>query len=143
MGGGTVSWRDTAHAAQHSSIPAMKIDLFKGLIRDASDSDVVAWCARTPFGIRAVALDCRDEILAVEPEHTSVSEHVTTLDLPGLDREALEFLMDTILQQGYLARPGVRDKGDAVLFILTNDALRSLDQAALWEAKEAEETSAQ
>jgi hypothetical protein len=51
--------------------------------------------------------------------------------------------MDTILQQGYLARPGVRDKGDAVLFILTNDALRSLDQAALWEAKEAEETSAQ
>lgn len=118
--------------------PPMIVDLFKGLIKDASGAELEAWCARTPFGIRAVAIGGPHVVRIVEPDLTAVAEHITSLDLPGLDRESLEFLTDAILQGSYLEKPGVRGKGDAVLFMLTNDALHALDQAASRELEEEE-----
>ncbi len=48
---------------------------------------------------------------------------MTTLDLPGLDREGVEVITGNILKGGYLDMPGVKGKGEAVLFMLVNEAL--------------------
>jgi len=123
------------------SFPEMKIELFRGVIKDACGSQIEAWCARTPFGIRAVPVDEGSaEIRIADPQQTSVLEVVTTIDVAGLDRDSLEFLVDTILQKGYLARNGVIGKGDAVLFLVTNDALQALEQIRSWEIQDNEDS---
>ena len=57
-------------------------------------------------------------------------EPVTTLDLPGLDREGVEVITGNILKGGYLDMPGVKGKGEAVLFILVNEAIHELAEIA-------------
>ncbi len=115
----------------------MKIELFKGHITDASGAEQEAWCARSDFGVRAVAVEGPPDVLITAPLGATVSEPVTWVELPGLDRESLEFLLDIILKGGYLARPGVRGKGEAVIFMVVNEALHTMDQVAAWELEDA------
>jgi hypothetical protein len=117
----------------------MKIELFKGHIQDASGTEREAWCARSDFGVRAVCFDEPAEVRIAEQARVAASDHITSLELPGLNREDLEFLLDVILQGGYLARPGVRDSGEAVLFMVVNEALHALDRVAAWESEDSEE----
>jgi hypothetical protein len=58
------------------------------------------------------------------------ADYVTTVDLAGLDRPDVELVARAILLGGYLDRPNVKGKGDAVLFMLANEALRALDSSA-------------
>lgn len=56
------------------------------------------------------------------------AQRVATVDLPGLDDETREMLVQRILLGGYLAKPGITDKEDAVLFVMLNEALQNLEE---------------
>jgi hypothetical protein len=55
------------------------------------------------------------------------SEIIASIDLEGLDEAALRFVVRSILRKGHLSKPGVKGKGDAVLFVLVNEALHDLE----------------
>lgn len=83
--------------------------------------------------MRAAAVDGSQGVQPVAPGRVTISGPVTLLDLPGLDRESLEFFLDVILEGGYLARPGVSGNGEAIIFVVVNEALHVLDEVAAWE----------
>jgi hypothetical protein len=56
------------------------------------------------------------------------SELVTEFELPGLDEGQVEFIARKILKGGFLEEPGVRGKGDSVLYMLVNETLHELEQ---------------
>jgi hypothetical protein len=106
--------------------PIVKIEFFKGVLEPEPGLKIDASWARTPFGIMTVAgspdaeLRVFDDVLMIE------SYCVTSLDLPGLDREHLETIVENILKRRYLDKPGIRDKGEAVLYVLVNEALTEM-----------------
>jgi hypothetical protein len=108
----------------------MQIDFFRGVIYEESGKEereqVVYW-ARTPYGIDAVLQGSVETLEHFDPSTAVGSEPIATLDLTGLDTEGAQLIVKAILRGGYLARPGVKDKGDAVLFILVNEALHALE----------------
>jgi hypothetical protein len=53
-------------------------------------------------------------------------ECVTSFELPGIRNDDAEFLIDRILDGNYLEKPGTKGKGDAVLYMLVNEALHEL-----------------
>jgi hypothetical protein len=57
-------------------------------------------------------------------------ELITTCELPGLDREGMETIVSNILERGYLERQGVHSKGEAVLFLLINEAIHAMEEIA-------------
>ena len=57
-----------------------------------------------------------------------MTDHIiTSLDLTGLDEDSTRTIVRNILQGDYLEKPGVRGKGDAVLFMLVNEAIHVLE----------------
>jgi hypothetical protein len=54
------------------------------------------------------------------------NELVTEFELPGLDGDQIEFIVRKILKGRFLEEPGVRGKGDSVLYLLVNEALHEL-----------------
>jgi hypothetical protein len=104
----------------------MKVQFYKGVIREESGEEVVVHWAVTRFGISALkhgADDLRNHLALDEVIH---AEAVTEVELPGLDKEDADVLVENILRGGYLEKPGVKDSGEAVLFILVNEAINSL-----------------
>lgn len=61
-----------------------------------------------------------------EPMSVLASELIVVLDLSGLDKDSAELIMDTILKDGFLDKRGVKGSGDAVLFMVVNEALQRL-----------------
>lgn len=103
------------------------VDFCEGVIELIPGKKVTAVWAHTPFGIMAVSNDEPDELHVIEPNQILESTIVTTVDLPGLDRDGSEVIVGNILKRGYLRKPHVKDKGEAVLFILVNEAIHQLD----------------
>jgi hypothetical protein len=105
----------------------MKVDFFKGeIVRDKTGPKTAYW-AKTPHNVVA---QIGDEIELLEDLNQTkiISEElITSLPLSGLDRAGVETLVINILRGGYLAKPGVKDKGEAVLFILANEAIHELE----------------
>lgn len=109
----------------------MHLEFFKGLIVDRSGTQqpesVIYW-ATTPFGVIA-ALDGSEETIPnFNPNDALSAESITSFELPGLDQEGMEVIVTNILTRGYLKKPGVKHKGDAVLFILVNEAIHALSE---------------
>ncbi len=106
----------------------MEVEFSKGLMKDPSGRRIPGWWAVTPFGILAWSGDPKREPEYAQEEILSKSETVTTLDLTGLEKDQLEHIVRSILKGGYLDKPGVKHKGEAVFFILVNEALHELSR---------------
>jgi len=114
----------------------MTVDFFRAILKENSASDSQVWCAITPFGIRAFRQDRDDIVLDLTMNDLAGAESIAAVDLSGLDRDLFEAIVDLILKSGLLGKPGVRHKGDAVLFMLTNEALHALNQVMREEEAE-------
>ncbi len=101
----------------------MRISFFSGLIRKEQEEFSAFWAASDSG---ATYLLQGKELVQVDICRIVKPQFITSLELPGLGREEVEFLIQRILEGGYLEKPGVAGKGDAVLFMLVNEALHEL-----------------
>jgi hypothetical protein len=115
----------------------MNVEFFTAILKEGAAPDDRIWCATTPFGLRALRQDRDDIILDLTARDFSDAESIVTVNLTGLEQDLFEAIVDLILKSGLLGKPGVKGKGDAVLFMLTNEALHAL--ARIEREEEAEE----
>jgi hypothetical protein len=108
----------------------MMVTFYKGTLRTETGAEVAVSWAETDFGVTALVTGSDELIHKLKLEQISDVELVTTLDLRGLEREGVEVITGNILKGGYLDMPGVKGKGEAVLFILVNEALHRLSEIA-------------
>lgn len=104
-----------------------EVDFCEGAIETKPGTKVPAVWACTPFGIVALLNDEPDELHTIEPDQILESTVVTTVDLPGLDSAGIDTIVNSILRGGYLRKPNIKDKGEAILFILVNEAIHQLE----------------
>jgi hypothetical protein len=102
----------------------MRISFFSGLIRKEQEEFRSFW-AESDSGATYL-LQGKELVQGVDICRIVTSQLITSLELPGLDREDVEFFIQRILEGGYLEKPGVAGKGDAILFMLVNEALHEL-----------------
>lgn len=119
-------------SAQHEAVcgdSEIRVQFYRGTIEnrpeEAQNRILVYWSV-TPDGIFAVAGPARELLPGFDPVHVRDPEMITDLDLTGVNREGLAVLVTNILARGYLERPGVKNKGEAVLFALVNEAMQIL-----------------
>jgi hypothetical protein len=112
----------------------MRISFFSGLI-EKEQAEFRAFWAESDFGCTYL-LQGKELIQGVDIGRIVSSQLITSLELPGLEREDVGFLIQRILEGGYLEKPGVAGKGDAVLFMLVNEALHELARVADEETEE-------
>jgi hypothetical protein len=108
----------------------MIVTLYKGALRTETGTEVAISWAETDFGLTALVSGSDELVHELQLEQIANIEVVTTLDLPGLDREGVEVIAGSILKGGYLDMPGVKGKGEAVLFVLLNEAIHELVEIA-------------
>jgi hypothetical protein len=114
----------------------MIVTFHKGTLRKKDGADVAVSWAETDFGVTALLSGSDELVHELDMEQMTAVESVATLDLPGLDREAIDVIVESILKGGYLDMPGVKGKGEAVLFILVNEALHQLAEIAKYDDEE-------
>jgi hypothetical protein len=105
----------------------MEVQFCKGSIQKADGSRRDCEWAVTRFGLFALSDRRTHELEVIPPGSIADSETIASVDLEGLDEAALRFVVRSILKRGHLSKPGVRGKGDAVLFVLVNEALHDLE----------------
>ena len=86
--------------------------------------------ADTPFGSLVTYYSDEHSVEIQSFVHATRSEVVAVIDFDGVDQASVEILTQAVLMGKYLNKPGVKDKGDAVLFVVVNEALRELDKIA-------------
>lgn len=104
----------------------MKVTFYKGILQGAAGEPSQTCWAETPHGIMVCADEEEIRVTVIQPPGVLSSDPVTTVDMTGVDRDGLEVLVANILCRGYLDKPGVRNGGDAVLYILVNEALHQM-----------------
>jgi hypothetical protein len=108
----------------------MRVVFSKGVLQGEPGIGYPSSWAKTPLGIMCL-VPGDDEALQLVDEARIVSEElIAEVDLPGLDRDHLEEIVRSVLAGGFLDKPGIKGKGDAVIFALVNEALHRLDQIA-------------
>jgi hypothetical protein len=112
----------------------MRISFFSGLLQKEQEEFSAFW-AESDSGATYL-LQGKELIQGVGICRIVTSQLITSLELPGLGREDVEFLIQRILGGGYLEKPGVAGKGDAVLFMLVNEALHELARVEDEETEE-------
>lgn len=105
----------------------MKVVFCKGIFRNTLGELVQASWAETPSSILTLPAQETSGLLHLDPSTVRESEPFVALDLPGLDNETLEVVVENILRRGYLDKPGIRGKDEAILFVLVNEVLTDLD----------------
>lgn len=105
----------------------MEVHFCRGSIQKPDGSRHECEWAVTRLGILALSDRGAHELEVIPPESVVDSETIVTVDLEGLDEAALRFVVRRILKKGHLSKPGVKGKGDAVLFVLVNEALHDLE----------------
>jgi len=105
----------------------MRVHFFKGIVRGETGRELVVHWASTGSGIVSLLEGAADTERNLNIEQVVDVERVATVDLPGLDEEMRETVIRGILLGGYLERPGVRDREDAALFAMLNEALQKLE----------------
>jgi len=108
----------------------MIVTFYKGSLRTETGNEVAISWAETDFCVTALVSGSDELVHELKLGQIANIEVVTTLDLPGLDREGVEVIAGNILKGGYLDMPGVKEKGDAVLFVLLNEAIQELGEIA-------------
>jgi hypothetical protein len=108
----------------------VRVDFFTGVLRTESGDEVVAYWAQTDSGDTAIP-DSGEETFRIKDRTAILKEEpITSIDLVDLDQDLAQTIIDTILTRGYLKKPGVKHKGEAVLFVLVNEALHELEEIA-------------
>jgi hypothetical protein len=104
----------------------MDVIFYKGVVKTSKDTEVRGAWARTAFGIIGLLERHSESLSRIKAETIVREEFVTSCDLEGCGPTETEFLIGRILRGKYLERPGVKDRGDAVLFLLLNEAIHRL-----------------
>lgn len=116
--------------AEHDpEIDAVIVKFRKGVVRTASGEESPAQWAVSPFGVRILVKGAESVGRSLAPFHILTEELFADIELPGLDQEGIETIADSLLLGGYLGRDDMKGKGDALLFILVNEALHALAAA--------------
>jgi hypothetical protein len=114
----------------------MIVTFYKGTFRKKDRADVAVCWAETDFGVTALLSGADELVRELDMEQIAAVESVVALDLPELDREGIDVIVESILKGRYLDMPGVKGKGEAVLFILVNEAIHRLAEIAKEENEE-------
>ena len=108
----------------------VRVDFFKGVVQADTGEEAVVYWARATSGDIAV-FDGAKQTCRLEDQGIIVGEeHVTAIDLPGLEQDLVDAVVKRVLIGGYLKKPGIKDKGEAVLFVMVNEALQQLEEIA-------------
>jgi len=108
----------------------MRVDFCRGFTNSKTRGRIPTTWAHTPHGILALTEEPPYELLILNESDVIVDHTITTVDLTGLDEDLTKAIVRNILQGGYLDKPGVKEKGDAVLFMLVNEAMQVLESVA-------------
>lgn len=108
----------------------MHVEFFRGVLKTGSGEESRASWARTPYGCTILKDGEREPVQELEVKGVVAEDNVTSVELPGLDREMVETIVTAVLKGRILEKPGIRGKGDAVLFVLLNEALQRLEEAS-------------
>jgi len=106
----------------------MEVTFCRGLVRHETQGTVHASWACTPFGILCLPDGDDGGLQLIATESIALSEPVADVDLAGADREGVEAIVSAILKGGHLDETGVKDRGEAVLFIMLNEVLHDLQR---------------
>ena len=109
----------------------MRVEFFKGVRKKRNASgpkDLVVYWAVTPVKVFACSGPSYEPLADFDAEDAIDAELIIALDLSGVDDDSLTIVVETILYGGYLDKPGVKDKGEAVLYVVVNEALHALTQ---------------
>lgn len=105
----------------------MKLVFCKGTFRGSTGDRVASTWAETPSGIVALPQDGSSGVVRIGASSVLESDPVVTMDLPGLDEQAMDVVVENVLRRGYLDKPGIRGKDEAVFFVLVNEVLTELE----------------
>ena len=108
----------------------MKVDFFTGILRTKTGNEVVAYWAHTDAGDTAILDPAEDTFTIDDRGDILKKELVASLDLFDVDQDSAQAIINTILTRGYLKKPGIKNKGEALLFVLVNEALHELEEIA-------------
>jgi hypothetical protein len=114
----------------------MLVTFYKGALRTKDGSEIAVSWAETDFGVMGLASGSEDLVHEIDTGQITVIEPIAAFDLPGLDSEGVEVVVGSILKGKYLDMPGVKGKGEAVLFVLVNEALHQLAEIAKYNYEE-------
>jgi hypothetical protein len=104
----------------------MWVSFLRGVIRKGS-AEFRAFWAESEFGLR-VRIQGESQAQSGENFEVVSGDRITSFELPGIEQGDAEFLIHKILEGHYLEKPGVAGKGDAVLYMLINEALHELER---------------
>jgi hypothetical protein len=107
----------------------MKVYFMGGRFREAGGDLRDAQWARTPFGVLAQLKGAIEPRLDLDTQDLILEEEITTIDLEGLDRASVIFIVTEIMKRGYLDRFKGAHREDSILYNLVNEALKELDKA--------------
>jgi hypothetical protein len=108
----------------------VRVDFFRGILRTDTSASVIAYWARADSGATAI-LDAAEETFRIEDKDVILEEElIASIDLVDLDPDLAQTVIETILTGGHLKKPGIKGKGEAVLFVLVNEALHELEEIA-------------
>ncbi len=100
------------------------------MLRTETGDEVIAYWARTDSGDTAILYSAEETFRITDRSVILKEELITSIDLFDLDPDLAQTIIDTILTRGYLKKPGIKDKGEAVLFVLVNEAIHELEEIA-------------
>ncbi len=106
------------------------MEFFTGVVKSDSGEESRASWACTPYGYTILVQGHRQPVHASEVKGVVAEDSIASVDLPGLEREMVESIAVGVLKGGILEKPGIKGKGDAVLFVLLNEALQKLEEAS-------------
>ncbi len=114
----------------------MMVNFYKGTVTTKTGIEVSVSWAETDSGVSALVSGSDELVHELDEKQVTVVEPMASLDLPGLDSEGIAVIVGNILRGGYLDMPGVKGKGEAVLFMLVNEAIHRLAEIAKDENEE-------
>jgi hypothetical protein len=104
----------------------MDIVFSRGLWKTCKDGPREIFFARTPLGNLAWAAESESGCVTIPDGDIVEISTVCVTEAPGLDEEGARAIAARALERGYLNNPAVREHGDALLFMLVNEALHEV-----------------
>jgi hypothetical protein len=104
----------------------MKVGFFRGRVRASDDKRAKLWWAEAGSEFWIIEEGSEEVTRRLDPPEAVTVERVTELELPGVDAEGIESIIVNVLKGGYLEKPGVKGSGEAVLYMLVNEAIQRL-----------------
>lgn len=106
----------------------MKVEFFEGLAAQSDGETSRTFWAKTPEGTWRIPESGEGQLTDFDASQALSERLLAEVDLEGLDRSGVEFIVFSILEGGYLDKPGVRHRAEAVLYVLVNEALHRMDR---------------